>query len=220
MLSSLARNKKNPHSHITDVLGGTRKCFHYIMMQGQVMEMKYRVTNFGTNAGTINFFFQGSEEFINLKQLNRKFGGVRSSVAGDYNICFGNTIPNTVEYVDFEVIIEGEVDYVDDNDSDINQACPGQHMISWNDRLSESFPTIIHERSMIKALDCQATRCIDGLEVRLYNWFMKELACEDDQDLEVIYEKYIQEGLKYGWLDVKNQVQAGAELCQAQISLS
>ena len=121
------------------------------------MDVKYRVKV--KNTGTINFLFQGPEEFVNLNQVNRKVGSIRSSVAGDYNICFENMIPKTIEYVDFEVIIEGEVDYVDDNDSDINQACPGQHMISWNDRLSESFPTIIHERSMIKIVDCQATMC-------------------------------------------------------------
>jgi len=215
VISSLARNKKDPQSHITDVLGGTRKCFHYIMMEGQVMKMKYRVTNFGTNGGTIDFLFQGSEEFINLKQLNRKVGGVRSSVAGEYNICFANTIPDTIKFVDFEVIIEGEVVESfanDDKDSDINQECPGQHMISRQVRLfSDASPTIVHERSMITTTDCQATLC-NKIELRRYNWFMKAFACEDDQDLEAIYETYELEGLKEGFKKKVKDLRRIAEL--------
>ena len=104
---SLAKNEKDPHSHVIDVLGGTGKCSHYIMKEGKVMEVKYRVLNTGPNTETIDFLVHGPKEFINLKQVNRKFGSVLSSVAGDYKICFVNRNEDT-KYVVFDFIIEGD----------------------------------------------------------------------------------------------------------------
>ena len=127
VLNSETNKDKGPHSHITEVPAGTRKCFHYVMMEGQVMEVLYRVINTGQNLETIDCLVQGPKD--NFKQVNRKDGIIQNTIAGDYMICFKNMIPDIrmmkyVDFEDFEVIIEGEVkSYADDDeDIDINQS--------------------------------------------------------------------------------------------------
>merc|ERR1712179_742032 len=189
VLSSLAKSDKVPTVHTTRVDGGTLKCFHYVVMEGQVMEMTYLVRNREQNTETtIDFLFTGSKEFIDLKQVNRKFGGVQTKVAGRYNVCFRNVISDLQNYVP-----GGEVErYDDDEDEGVSQECAGQHFISRQDGFStDSIPILIHERSDIAVIDCGIHFC-NQISVKRYNWFQETFACEeDDQDLEVIYEKYV-----------------------------
>ena len=54
------------------------KCFHYIVMEGQVMEVMYRVKNMEQNTEpTIDFLFVGSIELVNRMHVNSKSGGLQ-----------------------------------------------------------------------------------------------------------------------------------------------
>merc|ERR1712179_169890 len=107
---------------IKTVPGRHRDCFNYDVMEGQVTEVNYWVINREQNTETtINFFWYSysvSKKFDNVEELNRKPGGIRSTVAGNYKFCFENISPE-IKDVAFEVVMKGElVEYDDDDNAD------------------------------------------------------------------------------------------------------
>jgi len=221
---SLAENKNDPNSHTTRVLGRSEKCFEYDVMEGQVIEVSYRVIKREQNTeNTINFFFYGPRNVKNFILLDRKSGGVRSIVAGEYNICFENMSPD-IKYVAFEVVMKEEIlksandnNTNADNNRSISQECLYRHMISRQEGLGDLYHMFVHERSQIGVKNCYNIRC-NQISLRFYDWFMETFAniienCEDDQDLEVIYGKFVDLLKEFGGLiDSKDIIKIIGEL--------
>ena len=200
----MAKNENNPHSHTTTLLDRSMKCFEYDVKEGQVIEVKYSVIDRDKKETTINFWFFNSEGISIFHQLNQSSGSIRSTDAVGYNdICFENMSPD-IKYVGLEVVMKGEVmkyatdeddDDEDDDDNGISQLCLGRHMISKQAGLGATFHILVHERSDIRVINCSNVRC-NQMWSRLYNWFTETFAniyktCEDGQDLEVIYRKFV-----------------------------